>query len=293
MKRKTIAVVLILIGVIAVPLALSSCGSVSPAQVTAVASTLQAKPPVQRTAVAQTLEALPTLSTDQVQARNATITAAIGTPVRPGAPPPDGLYSATQRPLAAPVIVDFFASAPSDAATQQGVAFYLNYDVQNATQVEIYGNTMDNPQSGQWPVYQPVPGTGWVLWAANDTVWVQQYLEVGPDQDVASTLASVTVNSRTVTLSFLDPQYVDGDVVTVLVNGQPVLTNYTLDGRSVSVPVTLNDGGNTVEIQAVSEGVTPPLVAQVSISNVTSGSAVQNTSGLTAGGTASFTITAP
>ena len=64
-------------------------------------------------------------------------------------------------------------------------------------------------------------------------------------------------------------------------------------GRHVAFPVQLQPGVNNIAVSAQSAGVTPPLVAEITISNVTAGSAVQLTRGLNAGEQQTFTITAP
>lgn len=199
--------------------------------------------------------------------------------------------NATAVPDAAPIIVYFFASVPNQAQAADGIRYFLNYTTEKANRVEIFGNVMENPQQGSWPVYNP--SNNWVLWAANDIAWVESSLQVQADQDTGSTLQNVSTSSRSVTLSLRDPQLVDGDVINVDVNGVRVVSQYVLGGRYVTFPVTLQSGANNIVVSAQSAGVTPPLVAEVSISNVTSGPAVQLTRGLNNGESQSFTITAP
>ena len=199
--------------------------------------------------------------------------------------------NATAVPDAAPVIVYFFASVPNQAQAADGIRYFLNYTTEKANRVEIFGHVMENPQQGSWPVYNE--SNNWVLWAANDIAWVEQNLQVQADQDTGATLQNVGVSSRSVTLSLRDLQLVDGDVVNVDVNGVRIVSQYVLGGRDVSFPVTLQGGANAITISAQSAGVTPPFVAGVTVSNVTSGPAVQQTRGLNAGESQSFTITAP
>ena len=113
------------------------------------------------------------------------------------------------------------------------------------------------------------------------------------DKDSGSTLQPVSVGTPQITLTLRDPQFVDGDVVNVDVNGVRVIGGYTLEGRHVSFPVTLNSGQNNIAINAQNEGVTAPMVAEISISNVTTGPAVQFTRGLRNQDTETMTITAP
>ncbi len=208
----------------------------------------------------------------------------------PGAAPGDTseLVNATAVPSQAPVIVNFFAS---DVPESPDVRFNLNWDTSNASKVEISGFVMDNPNTGSWPVYSA--DNDWVLWAANDAAWVDQFLEVRPDSDVGGSLSSLSVSAHQVTLSVKDPQFVDRDTLTVFVNGGPVLQNYSLDGRFVSIPLSLFSGANQVQFQVNSEGTTPLTVFEIQVSHVSSGSASQFSRALRAGESEVITITAP
>ncbi len=233
----------------------------------------------------------PTLPPALITAAAATIEAYLGTPTAtPGQAPGDTseLVNATAAPDRAPVIINFFAS---DVPQDPNVRYNLNWDTQNATRVEIFGHVMDNPQTGSWPVYSD--SDQWVLWAANDVAWVESVLQVQSDYDMGTTLSDVSVASRLVNISVRDPQYVDSDNINLIVNGIPLLQNYTLDGRFVTVPVNLSPGLNQVQIFLVDEGTTPTAVVEVQINNVTSGSAGQFSKSLRAGETTIFSITAP
>src|SRR5512143_2347463 len=189
MKLKVFAVVVIVGAYL-----LGACQNVTPQQAQAIVATYQALPAPERTAIAEkAATALRSLSPEQkaeikakmeaaqaqyVQARNA------GAPPPPVAAAPQsasgGPVSATQVPASqAPVILSFFASAPSPEEHAQGVAYYLNYDTVNATRVEIAGYVMDNPATGRWPVWGDDPKSvpsEWSIWAANDVAWVDQWL---------------------------------------------------------------------------------------------------------------------
>ncbi len=251
---------------------------------------------VQSVAVAPTPAAVeatprPTLPPAIITAAAATIEAYLAGPTAtPGQAPSDTseLVNATAAPDQAPIIVNFFAS---DVPQDPNVRFNLNWDTQNATRVEIFGHVMDNPQKGSWPVYSD--SDQWVLWAANDVAWVESVLQVQPDYDMGTSLSDVGVISRLVNISVRDPQYVDSDNINLFVNGIPLLQNYTLDGRFVTVPVTLNPGPNQVQINLVDEGTTPTAVVEVQITNVSSGSPGQFSRALRAGETSTFSITAP
>lgn len=169
--------------------------------------------------------------------------------------------------------------------------YYLNWTTENANRVEIFGNVMDSPKQGSWPIYNE--SNDWTLWAANDQVWVEQYMHVQADQDTGSSLQNVAVNSTAITLAFRDPQFVDGDIISVDVNGVRALNGYGTEGRHVTFPITLSSGTNTIAINTQNAGVTPPLVTEITIGGVTSGPAVQTTRGMQKGETQTFTITAP
>jgi hypothetical protein len=240
---------------------------------------------------ADTPTPLPTWPPALVTAAVATYQAYYAGPTAtPGAAPGNtsGLENATAVPSQAPVIVNFFAS---DVPESPDVRFNLNWDTSNASRVEISGFVMDNPHTGSWPVY--ATDNDWVLWAANDVAWVDQFLQVRPDSDIGGSLSNLSVNSHQVTLSVKDPQFVDRDVLTVLVNGVPILQNYTLDGRFVSIPLSLFSGANQVQFQVNSEGTTALAVFEIQVSNVSSGSPSQFSRALRAGESEVITITAP
>lgn len=289
-------------------MALAACG-LSPAEVEQAVSTVENMAPSELAELSSTIEALPqeqvaavatsaaaagyaTLSPANVDAAKSTVVAARATATAVGQAASSGeRVNATEAPQAAPVIVYFFAQVPSEAAIKGGVRYYLNWTTENANRVEIFGNVMDNPQQGSWPVYNE--SNNWTIWAANDQVWVEESMVVQGDQNVGGSLQNVTVNATTINLTLRDPQFVDGDIINVDVNGVRVLDKFTTQGRDVTFPIALNSGANTVAISVQNEGVTPPMVAEVTISGVTSGPATQLTNGLTKGATESFTITAP
>ena len=212
---------------------------------------------------------------------------------------PAAAPSGERQPAAAvppeqrPRIVYFFASVPSQSGIEAGIAFFLEYTTDNANRVEIFGNVMENPQEGNFPIYGDSPSNQWVLWAANDFAWVEQNLIVSHDSDAGTTLSNINVNTNTITLSLRDPQLQDGDVVNIDLNGVRVLDRYPTSGRHVSFPLTLQSGPNTLIITAQNQGVSGPMVAELSYSNVVGGSPVQMTSALGTGQTQSMTIYAP
>jgi hypothetical protein len=234
------------------------------------------------------------LNQDQINAAVATVAAARATATAVGMAASSGeRVNATEVPDQAPRIVYFFAQIPTQEQAAQGLRYWLNYTVENANRVEIFGNVMPDPQQGAFPVYDNQPSDDWTLWAGNDVSWVEQFLHVSPDFDTGSVLQNVTVNSLDVTLSIRDPQFVDGDIVNIDVNGTRMVDGYWVNGRFQTFQLRLNPGENTITIQARNTGATPPLVSEISLSNVTAGPAVQQTRGLNQNETQSFTVTAP
>lgn len=274
--------------------AVATVDSMAPSELAILSSTIEALPEEQIAAVATAAAAagFATLSPADVDAAKSTAVAARSTATAVGQSVSAGeRVNATQAPQEAPVIVYFFAQVPSEAAINGGVRYYLNWTTENANRVEIFGNVMENPQEGSWPVYNE--SNNWTLWAGNDQVWVEQSMVVQADHDVGASLQPVSVGSTAVNLTLRDPQFVDGDIINVDVNGVRVIGQYVTGGRNVTFPIALNSGANNLAINVQSEGVTPPMVAEVTVDNVTSGPAVQLTKGLAKGQTETITITAP
>jgi hypothetical protein len=268
--------------------------SLSSSALAGLAATVEALPPDQVAALEQLARqaGVPTLTTNQVANANATIVAAKATATAVGQLVAQGeRVNATEAPNVAPVIVYFFASVPTQDQAATGIRYFLNWTTEQANRVEIFGHVMDNPVEGSWPVYNE--SDNWVLWAANDQVWVEKSRQIQADQDTGSTLQDVTVSGYDITLTFRDPQLVDGDTINVDVNGVRVVNQYVVTGRHVSFPVNLQTGANSVVFTAQSAGVTAPLVVEVTVSNVTAGPATQLTRGLNNGEQQTFTITAP
>ena len=286
MNRKLfVVIVTVILGGVAV---LSACQSITPQQAAAVVATYEALPAPQRTAVAEKAAAyLNSLTAEQKAAIKAKMEAAQAQYLQArntGAPPPPvaaapmaAAVNATQAPDTAPVILNFFASAPSSTERAQGVAYFLNYDTKNATKVEIAGFVMDNPATGRWPVWGDDPKNvpaEWAIWAGNDTAWTDQWMKIDLDTNLGSAFQPVTVNNRNVTLSLLDPQYVDGDTMQLIVNGQS-FGNFVMDGRAISFPLVLVGGQNTIQLICASTGSVQNATVKATLTNVTGGNATQ------------------
>ena len=310
MRLKGFALAVIV--VIAGALLLGACQNITPQQAKAIVATYESLPAPQRTAIAQkAAAALSSMPADQKASIKATMTAAqalYSQAHNAGAPPPQvAAFAAAPAPAPqsepapgqaappGPQITSFFASAPSPEERNQGVAYFLNYDTLNATRVEIAGFVMDNPATGRWPVWGSDPNTvpqEWSIWASNDVDWVDQWMRIEFDTDRGSAFQPVSVNSRNVTLSLRDPQYVDGDAVELRVNGQS-FGNYVLDGRAISFPLVLVAGQNTIEIVCTNAGVVPPAIVELTLSNVSAGNTTQVSRALQAGQSDTLIVTAP
>lgn len=294
----------VLIIALIVVLTLAACGlteeevrataqSLGPVEIAGIAATVEALPAEQVAILEQMAinAGVPPLTANERAAVVATVDAARVQATAVMAQVASGeRVNATAAPSLAPIIKYFFASAPNQAQAAEGIRYFLNWTTENANRVEIFGQVMDNPVEGSWPVYND--SNQWVLWAANDQAWVESFIDVTADYDTGAAIQNVAVNSRSVLLSLRDPQFVDGDQVAVDLNGVRVV-NHILTGRHVQFPLTLQPGINNVTLEAQSAGVTHPMVAEISFSNVTIGPVIQNTRGMNPGERISFTITAP
>lgn len=81
---------------------------------------------------------------------------------------------------------------------------------------------------------------------------------------------TATVAYHIVTFNVWDSGAIDGDIISLNVNGQWVLQNYTLTGSKKSISVTLNKAGYSyVALFAHNEGSSPPNTAALSINDGT------------------------
>ena len=304
MNRKTLVVI---VAVMVVTALLGACQNVTPQQAQAVVATYEALPAPQRTAIAATADAaLKSMTAEQKATIEAKMEAAEAQYLQAhntGAPPPPVAAMSASAPVEAtmvpanqaPVVVSFFASAPSPEERAQGVAYFLNYDTVNATRVEIAGFVMDNPATGRWPVWGTDPNAvpnEWSIWAANDAAWTDAWMKIEFDTDRGSAFQPVSVNSRNVTLSLRDPQYVDGDMVELRVNGQS-FGNFTMDGRAISFPLVLVAGQNRIDIVCTGTGAVQNATVEASLSNVSSGPMTQVSRTMQPGQSDTLIVNAP
>jgi len=104
---------------------------------------------------------------------------------------------------------------------------------------------------------------------------------------------TVQVDSDSVVMSIWDHAYLDGDIVSVDIDGQTIWDHYTIPRRYTEPEqetlVTLKQGLNRVTVRAENEGSVPPNTASLAISNVVDGPSVQRWD-IHEGETAAFTI---
>jgi hypothetical protein len=138
---------------------------------------------------------------------------------------------------------------------------------------------------------------GWVLIRLLDLrvdIADVPFAEIIPEPPPSSSgLADVDVSQRNITLSVYDHGSVDGDIISLTVNGTTVLSHYTLTGGRHDVSVTLNRGLNQIELIAHNEGRSSPNTVSLHISHVISGIPDQVSLGMTTGQRDNFRIRAP
>ncbi len=78
-------------------------------------------------------------------------------------------------------------------------------------------------------------------------------------------LGDVKTNSKFVTVQYRDHQYVDGDRVRIFVNNEIHIANVMLDGSYRGFNLTLQDGFNKIDFQALNQGSSGPNTAQLMI----------------------------
>jgi hypothetical protein len=84
----------------------------------------------------------------------------------------------------------------------------------------------------------------------------------GRPVDVQGTLY---VNNKNVTFYVWDSGSIDGDIISLIVNGKELVSYYTLTGSKKAVYATLNKGYNYVLLYAHNEGNVSPNTAALSI----------------------------
>jgi hypothetical protein len=214
------------------------------------------------------------------------------TPVPTRTPRPITPTATKKSSCALPNIIEFKAVPPPQGSTAR---FTLQYQVQGAVRLEIFGNVLPDPQQGTFDVWDSQTNY-WVLWAINTCGdWTEKAIQVEPDKITppGPGFTDVTVSQRNIVISVRDNAAIDGDRIKLIVNGQVILPDITLGSDWYGVSVDLNPGENTVEVQALNEGYDSPNTVEVMVSHVVSGSPIQVSRGMYTGEIVSFKIHAP
>lgn len=106
------------------------------------------------------------------------------------------------------------------------------------------------------------------------------------DQD----LGSFSTKDKSVTIICRDFQYPDNDMVTILVNNIPVVSNLILKQNYQSFDIPLNKGINSIDILALNQGSSGPNTAGFKIYNATGTLISSNQWNLATGAKASIII---
>lgn len=80
-------------------------------------------------------------------------------------------------------------------------------------------------------------------------------------------LGSLKTKSRYFRIQCRDHEYVDGDRIKLLLNGEVLISKITLTSSYYTIDVKLKDGHNTIEFEALNEGSSSPNTAQLEVYN--------------------------
>lgn len=86
-----------------------------------------------------------------------------------------------------------------------------------------------------------------------------------PDAASYSVIKTVNVTSAIVGITLYDDAAEDGDIVTLNLNGNWVLVNYTIKKAGETFNFTINSGGNNLVVYAISQGSSGPTTLGISI----------------------------
>ncbi len=88
------------------------------------------------------------------------------------------------------------------------------------------------------------------------------------DRPITVTESPISLSSKNVVFNVWDSGQIDGDIITLVVNGRIVLDTYELTGSEFSVPVELDNlGYNYVLLYAHNEGSISPNTAALSMTD--------------------------
>lgn len=76
-------------------------------------------------------------------------------------------------------------------------------------------------------------------------------------------LGTVSTTSKIVRVVCRDHSYVDGDIIKIFINEQPLKNNVVLGGGGFTVYLDLNKGFNRIDFQALNQGLSGPNTAEL------------------------------
>ena len=159
-------------------------------------------------------------------------------------------------------LTTYFPNGPPSSDTQTGVVVL-------SKPADTYQYTASNQNGRHW--------AGSVTIEANKTA-VLKLDSSGPlpnTGQLPATLGGLPVKdqgtiglqSKQVSISLWDWDLVDGDIITLVVNGQTVLSHYTLTGTKRVLNTTLNQGNNYIAIICISPGTTTAASPRIEIND--------------------------
>jgi hypothetical protein len=86
---------------------------------------------------------------------------------------------------------------------------------------------------------------------------------------VVETKDQVTVISKTITIEVWDHNLIDGDIISLNLNGEWILESYTLQKEKKTITLNLSQGENTLILHAINLGTSPPNTASMNINDGT------------------------
>lgn len=78
-------------------------------------------------------------------------------------------------------------------------------------------------------------------------------------------LGDATTNLGTVRVSCRDHEYVDGDKIRIYLNKRVIVSELTLKGEPTILEIKLEEEFNTIEFEALNEGLSPPNTAELKV----------------------------
>lgn len=114
--------------------------------------------------------------------------------------------------------------------------------------------------------FDMVKGDGLIQYNPNRTPkYFSEDKEAKPEYGKDMYLGDIKTHAKQVTIQYRDHEYVDGDKVRVYVNGDIMVSNVTLSGSFKGFVLTLQDGFNKIDFEALNQGSSGPNTAQLQI----------------------------